>query len=212
MGATAVAIPADAAATVADASAPPAVRDALVARIKANVDAQMAINRKSAALKGLQAHIWREGYASGALKGQVFPDTPGAIGAWVAGGRKVYIYSSGSREAQRYLFASVAGVGDMRPSLSGFFDIPSAGMKTEPASYRSIVDSVGADAPSQVLFATDALAEAVAAAEAGLQVVITERPGNVALPKGHGFPVVRTLLEIEAAASAAAAAGAASAQ
>jgi methylthioribulose-1-phosphate dehydratase/2,3-diketo-5-methylthio-1-phosphopentane phosphatase len=209
MGATAVAIPADAAATVADASAPPAVRDALVARIKGNVDAQMSINRKSAALKGLQAHIWREGYASGALKGQVFPDTPGAIGGWVASGRKVYIYSSGSREAQRYLFASVAGVGDMRPSLSGFFDIPSAGMKTEAASYRSIVDSVGADAPSQVLFATDALAEAVAAAEAGLQVVITERPGNVALPKGHGFPVVRTLMEVEAAAFAAAAGAAA---
>lgn len=209
MGATAVAVPADAAAAVLDASAPAARKDAVVRAIVANVGAQMAVNRKTAALKQLQAHIWREGYALGELKGQVFPDTPAALRAWVDSGRKVYIYSSGSREAQRLLFASVAGFGDLRPLLSGFFDIPSAGPKTEAASYSSIAASLGVDEPSHILFATDALVEARAAAAAGMQVIVTDRPGNAPLPEGHGFPVVATLTVVAAKAAAAAAAPAA---
>jgi len=44
-------------------------------------------------------------------------------------------------------------VGDMRPYLSGFFDTTS-GPKASPASYKDIALSIGADSPSQLLFAT----------------------------------------------------------
>ena len=61
--------------------------------------------------------------------------------------------------------------------------------QVEAGSYRNIAASLGADAPSELLFATDNLAEAQAAAAAGWQVVLADRPGNTALPAGHGFPV-----------------------
>ena len=44
-----------------------------------------------------------------------------ALLQWHQQGIKTYIYSSGSREAQRLLFAHTAD-GDLRPHLSGFFD------------------------------------------------------------------------------------------
>lgn len=211
MGATAVSLSDAAVAAVSDASAASETKEAVIRSIKANVDAQMAINRKTAALKQLQAHIWRDGYSSGSLKGQVFADVPLAFQQWTDNNssstngpksRKVYIYSSGSREAQRLLFASVAGYGDLRPHLSGFFDIPSSGFKHEASSYESIRETIGVEDASKILFATDALVEAVAACRAGYQVVITDRPGNNPLPKNHGFPVVNTLLEIPSYATA----------
>lgn len=165
-----------------------------------NVVWQMEANRKTGALKQLQGHIWRAGYLSGALKGHVYEDTPAALRQWVAAGRKVYIYSSGSREAQRLLFGhSVAG--DLRPLLSGYFDT-SIGAKIEASSYAEIALTLGVDKPDEILFATDSIAEARAAAAAGLQVAVTDRPGNVALPAGHGFPVVTSLLDLVPAATA----------
>lgn len=61
--------------------------------------------------------------------------------------------------------------------------------QVEAGSYRNIAASLGVDSPSELLFATDNLAEAQAAAAAGWQVVVADRPGNKALPAGHGFPV-----------------------
>jgi len=57
------------------------------------------------ALKTLQGHIWREGFASGKLVAQLFRDVPDALAEWRNAGIKTYIYSSGSREAQRNFFA-----------------------------------------------------------------------------------------------------------
>jgi len=179
---------------LAPAACAPALRAETLAALEAHIGAAMAANRKTGALKALQGHIWRAGYRSGALRAHVYPDTPAALAAWVAAGIKVYIYSSGSREAQRLLFAhSLAG--DLRPHLSGYFDT-SVGAKAQSSSYADIALSLGVDAPRRVLFATDAIAEARAAAEAGMVVAITDRPGNVPLPEGHGFRVVRTLTEL----------------
>lgn len=49
--------------------------------------------------------------------------------------------------------------GDLRPYLSGFFDTTS-GAKSEPSSYKEIALTLGMDSPSELLFATDVLAEA----------------------------------------------------
>lgn len=48
------------------------------------------------------------------------------------------------------------------------------------------------DSPADVLFATDNILEAEAAASAGWQVVLADRPGNKPLPDGHSFPVATT--------------------
>lgn len=190
-GAAAVALHEDSVLSACTPGAGDAAKQAAIEKLLANIAWQMQGNKKTTGLKQLQGHIWRDGYISGALQGHMFSDTVPALQAWVRAGKKVYIYSSGSREAQRLLFQySVAG--DMRSLLSGYFDTTS-GPKVEPASYSNIALSLGVDAPASVLFATDSMAEAVAAAQAGMRVVLTDRPGNAPLQTGHSFPVVTTL-------------------
>lgn len=72
----------------------------------------------------MQGHVWEEGFSKGDLKAELYPDVEGSLRAWVRQGLKVYIYSSGSRQAQRNLFAHTQS-GDLRPLLSGFFDTKS---------------------------------------------------------------------------------------
>lgn len=65
---------------------------------------------------------------------------------------KIYIYSSGSVQAQKLLFAqSVAG--DMLPHIDGHFDTE-VGAKQESASYVKIAEEVGCK-PEEILFLTD---------------------------------------------------------
>jgi methylthioribulose 1-phosphate dehydratase/enolase-phosphatase E1 len=184
---------ADAAAGLAVPPIPPpeAGREAVVAGAIANVAAQMASDRKTTALKALQGDIWTGGFQSGALQSDLFPDVAPALTRWARSGIKTYIFSSGSRRAQRDLFAHTPA-GDLRPTLCGFFDTTS-GAKADKAAYESIAASVGVNSPSELLFATDVLAEAEAAAAAGWRVALVVRPGNAALPEGHGFRVVESM-------------------
>lgn len=68
-----------------------------------------------------QGHIWREGFRSGAIKAELFRDVPDMLVQWRTAGIKAYIYSSGSRQAQKDLFGHTTA-GDLRPYLCGFFD------------------------------------------------------------------------------------------
>ncbi|MCO5606093.1 hypothetical protein L7F22_060280 [Adiantum nelumboides] len=169
-------------------------RDKIIAAVEANVISMIKADRKVAALKELQGHIWRSGYMKGELQGEVFEDVPKALSEWHAAGAKVYIYSSGSREAQRLIFGNTQ-YGDLRPFLCGYFDT-FIGNKREARSYKEIFLSVGVDEPSQIVFATDVLQEAIAAKDAGVTAVLVVRPGNALLPEGHGFRTVSNLLEI----------------
>ena len=130
-------------------------------------------DRKSGPLKALQGRIWEQGYATGALKGEVYPDVPEAFARWTAGGVRIGIYSSGSVLAQRLLFAN-STAGDLSRFLSGYFDT-AVGAKAEAVSYRRIVEALDR-APSRVLFVSDVAAELDAAREAGLQTVLAVRP------------------------------------
>lgn len=69
------------------------------------VQHNIANDRKVGALKQLQGHIWRSGFRSGQLVAPLFRDVPDALAEWRNLGIKTYIYSSGSREAQRLLFS-----------------------------------------------------------------------------------------------------------
>ncbi|KAF6155857.1 hypothetical protein GIB67_039188 [Kingdonia uniflora] len=68
--------------------------------------------------------------------------------------------------------------------------------KREPRSYFEISQSVGVDKPSEILFLTDIYEEAVAAKAAGLEAIISTRPGNGALPDNHGFKTIRSFLDV----------------
>ncbi|GJN06117.1 hypothetical protein PR202_ga23810 [Eleusine coracana subsp. coracana] len=169
-------------------------KDSVIDALVANVEAMIKADRKITSLKQLQGHIWRTGFEGQEIKGVVFEDVPPALEKWHASGIKAYIYSSGSREAQRLIFGNTT-YGDLRKYLCGFFDT-TVGTKREPRSYYEIWQSVGVDRPSQILFLTDVHQEATAAKAAGLEVLISIRPGNAPLPENHGFQTITSFAEV----------------
>jgi len=166
-----------------DAETPEAVRASLVA----NALQQMNSDRKTTALKAIQGRIWRGGYETGTLRSVVFDDVLVALRAWNASGIPVAIYSSGSIAAQK-LFFTYTKEGDLTPLLSGYFDT-TTGPKREAQSYTDIATQLGVS-PASVLFATDVVAEAEAAREAGMRTVILDRPGNLPQP-AHDFALLQ---------------------
>lgn len=126
----------------------------------------IAEDRKLTPLKALQGMVWGQGYAAGELKGHVYPDTPPALQRWHAAGLKLYIYSSGSVEAQRLIFGHT-DYGDLRLLFSGYFDTR-VGAKREAAAYRAILAQISF-AADQVLFLSDVGEELDAARTVGLQ-------------------------------------------
>ncbi|CAK9093911.1 Probable bifunctional methylthioribulose-1-phosphate dehydratase/enolase-phosphatase E1 [Includes: Methylthioribulose-1-phosphate dehydratase (MTRu-1-P dehydratase) [Durusdinium trenchii] len=155
----------------------------------------IAKDRKVPALKDLQGKLWKAGYEKGELKGEMFEDTPEAMAAWVAAGKRVAIFSSGSREAQRLIY-QYSDKGDLTSYLSAYFDPKSAqASKQEAKAYEEIALSMGIN-PSEGLFCTDVLGEAQAARKAGWQAVLLKRPGNAPLPESHGFREATSLLDV----------------
>ncbi len=127
-------------------------------------------DRKSPPLKRLQGEIWQEGFASGALRPELFPDVAPAFSRWKESGLDIAIYSSGSVLAQKLIFA------DLLPSISGFFDT-AVGPKRSADSYTRIAKELGRP-PGEILFVSDVPEELNAALDAGCQVVLAVRPGN----------------------------------
>lgn len=128
----------------------------------------IAEDRKATPLKTLQGLIWKTGYEAGELKGHVYADTPEFLRRWHAQGLALYVYSSGSVEAQKLIFGHTE-YGDLTPLFSGYFDTRVGG-KREAASYKKILKQIGL-AGSEVLFLSDVGEELDAAREAGLQTV-----------------------------------------
>lgn len=69
-------------------------------------------------------------------------------------------------------------------------------LQVEASSYDEIALSLGVDQPSQIIFATDNIREAEAAAKAGWQVGLTVRPGNKPLPAQHPFRVIQSMQDL----------------
>ena len=145
-------------------------------------------DRKSTALKNIQGKIWQEGYESGELHGEVFPDVPPALERWQRNQIDVRIFSSGSVLAQRLLFSSTAA-GDLTRFLRGYFDT-TTGPKNDPASYTTIAHSFGIPLP-QILFISDVTRELDAARTAGMQTRLCFRPGNHPQPP-HSHQAITT--------------------
>ena len=117
-------------------------------------------------LKALQGMIWNAGYAEGVLLGALYPDVAPCLRIWNTAGLRLFVYSSGSVEAQRLIFGhSVAG--DLSGLFSGFFDTRVGG-KRDPDSYGRLAIGMNLP-PMEVLFLSDVEAELDAAAAAGLR-------------------------------------------
>ncbi|MFJ5379903.1 acireductone synthase [Pectobacterium sp. CHL-2024] len=121
-------------------------------------------DRKSTALKQLQGIIWRAGYRNGDFQGHLYPEVATQLAAWQQQGLRLYVYSSGSVEAQQLLFG-YSNAGDLRPLFSDYFDTR-VGAKRETGSYRTIAQAIGLPA-EQLLFLSDIRQELDAAQEAG---------------------------------------------
>ena len=150
-------------------------------------------DRKSTALKALQGRIWEAGYRSGELqgKGEVYPDVGTALARWHAAGKRIAIFSSGSVQAQRNLFANTTA-GDLSAFLSGYFDT-TTGPKRDATSYRRIATELRRP-PEEVLFVSDVSAELDAARGAGMRTALCVR-GEVP-PINHGHPVIHSFAEL----------------
>lgn len=143
----------------------------------------MAGNSKATGLKLLQGVIWEEGYRSGELRSHVFPDVPPALAAWREAGIRLRVFSSGSVQAQKLLFAHTEA-GDLTPFFEGFHDT-TTGPKREEDSYAAIAEAFGLPA-GEILFLSDVREELDAAAGAGMRTGMLVRPGNPpAEPGGH---------------------------
>lgn len=152
-------------------------------------------DRKSTGLKALQGRIWEAGYRGGELKGkgEVYPDVRPALGRWQNAGKAIAIFSSGSVQAQRNLFANTTD-GDLSRFLSGYFDT-TTGPKREAASYRRIAAELRR-APDEVLFVSDVAAELDAARAAGMRTALCVRGSVPAEASLDEHPRIRSFAEL----------------
>lgn len=132
-------------------------------------------DRKVTPLKALQGMIWEHGYCSGDFTGHVYPDAVRRLISWHESGKQLYVYSSGSVQAQQLLFGH-SDAGDLRELFSGYFDTR-IGPKRETGSYRAIAQQLGLPA-DEILFLSDVVGELDAAAIAGMHTMqLLREPG-----------------------------------
>ena len=153
-----------------EAGDPALTQEAVIEQLLAWIDQDSKITP----LKALQGMIWEHGYRSGDFQGHVYADAARALRDWHARGIALYVYSSGSVQAQKLLFAHT-GFGDLTPLFEGYFDT-NVGGKLDAGSYRAIAASIGV-APAEMLFLSDVRAELDAAAAAGCRTMWLVREG-----------------------------------
>ena len=144
------------------------------------------------ALKRIQGKIWEEGYRSGELRGEVYPDVAPAFARWSQQGKIIAIYSSGSILAQKLLFSTTTA-GDLTSFLREYFDT-GTGAKAETQSYGKITAALGVPA-QEIIFLSDVARELDAAKQAGMLVLLCVRPGAPEA-KSDAHPVIHSFDEI----------------
>jgi 2,3-diketo-5-methylthio-1-phosphopentane phosphatase len=152
-------------------------------------------------LKDFQGDMWKCGYEQGKLYGHVYDDVLPTFQWMAQKGVQIYIYSSGSVQAQKLLFEHSTS-GNLINFLSGHFDINNAGPKRDFQSYQNILDSLkkgvkNIDA-TQIVFVSDVEQEVEAAREAKMQAVLSIRPGNAPCSEDalKRFQQVHSLLQL----------------
>ena len=139
-------------------------------------------DQKITPLKTLQGLIWETGYRKGDFYGHVYTDAVRKLHEWHGAGIALYIFSSGSVQAQKLLFGHTEH-GDLNPIFSGNFDT-NIGAKQEAESYRKIAGEIGF-AASEILFLSDIRAELDAARVAGMKTCLLVRDAQAADSGSH---------------------------
>ena len=146
----------------------------------------------------LQGLIWKDGFTSGQMVAHLYDEVADQIRNWKSAGIDVRIYSSGSIQAQKLFFGHSVG-GNLLDQFNGHYDT-TTGAKQETESYRKIANEFTFDA-SEILFVSDVIGELTAAKSAGLQTVLSIRPGNKPVPADHGFDSIESFAEINIVAT-----------
>lgn len=147
-------------------------------------------DKKVTPLKALQGMVWQHGYQSGAFTGHLYADAATQLQYWHSLGIKLYVYSSGSVQAQQLLF-QYSDYGDLTTLFNGYFDTR-IGAKREISSYAAILQQLQLP-PKQVLFLSDVVAELDAARALGIATVQLIREGQPIAdhPVAHSFDQIR---------------------
>ncbi len=153
---------------------------------------------KATGLKQLQGLIWKDGFHNGQLVAHLYDEVADCIGAWNAAGLDVRIYSSGSIQAQK-LFFGYTVAGNLLNQFNGHYDT-TTGLKQEASSYEAIAGEYACEA-SEIVFVSDVIAELEAAKKAGLQTVLSIRPGNKPVAPNHGFDSITSFRELQISAT-----------
>ena len=148
-------------------------------------------DKKITPLKAIQGLMWQQGYANGDFTGHVYPDAVAGLQAWHAQGLQLYVYSSGSVQAQQLLFG-YSDAGDLTPLFSGYFDTQ-VGHKREIGAYQHIAQAIGI-APEKILFLSDIREELDAAQQAGMQTCALVRENQAT--EGLQHPWVENFAQI----------------
>jgi enolase-phosphatase E1 len=156
-------------------------------RIIKQVQDWIAADKKITSLKRLQGLIWEEGYQRGLIKGHLYKDAVEGLRRWHTSGIKLYVYSSGSVQAQKLLF-QFSDFGDLTPLFSGYFDT-TTGNKRESNSYKSILNHLNLSGKN-VVFLSDIALELEAAHNAEMQCVhVVRSDGDNGAHQDDRFPV-----------------------
>lgn len=139
-------------------------------------------DKKYTALKALQGLIWKNGYQQGDFQGHIYADAEQTLREWHQQGLALFVYSSGSVQAQQLLFQHTE-YGDLTGFFRGYFDT-GIGSKKDVASYRKIADSINT-LPREILFLSDAAAELDAAQASGWQTLQLRRVDEAEMRSGH---------------------------
>lgn len=152
----------------------------------------MDLDKKVTILKFIQGKMWNNAYVKGEIKGHVYEEIPDVFSYWTEQQKPIYIYSSGSVEAQILLF-KYSIFGDLETKfIKGHFDTQFPGNKLQASSYEKIAETLHVK-PQEILFVTDNIEEARAATKAGFQnCILSVRQGTAPLPSSHEFSHVVT--------------------
>ena len=139
-------------------------------------------DKKITPLKALQGMIWEEGYKQKNYTSHIYEDALRNLKKWKDNGIRLYVFSSGSVQAQKLLFGHTE-FGDMQPLFSGYYDT-TIGAKKEPEAYRCIAKSIGT-LPSEILFLSDIEEELDAADQTGMKTAWLVREGPIKVGARH---------------------------
>lgn len=149
----------------------------------------------------LKDSICKEGMAAGQLKTPVFEDAVRAMQAWRFGQHfiKNYTLDVPDAEDQERLLTHTTS-GDIRKCIANYIRLGQPEKALLPRTYRTIVAMIRTEPPN-ILFLTDSKAEAAAAMQQQLTVILVRRPGESVPRDGESaeaatIPVVSSFNEI----------------